>query len=130
MKKSVVSYLPSALAVAALLTVGSASALNVKADNFQQAESPWDMAFLKDGTMFFTEKCKGLSVRTPNGDVKKLLGVVDQADSLRLRTICSVMDKQAFRVLRLIPTSIQTVMFTSTPAHVVRTAPTAVTTTS
>ena len=75
MKKSVVSYLPTALAVAALLTVGSASALNVKADNFQQAESPWDMAFLKDGTMFFTEKCKGLSVRTPNGDVKKLLGV-------------------------------------------------------
>ena len=75
MKKSVVSYLPTALAVAALLTVGSASAVTVKADNFQQAESPWDMAFLKDGTMFFTEKCKGLSVRTPNGDVKKLLGV-------------------------------------------------------
>ena len=75
MKKSVVSYLPTALAVAALLTVGSVSAMTVKADNFQQAESPWDMAFLKDGTMFFTEKCKGLSVRTPNGDVKKLLGV-------------------------------------------------------
>jgi len=75
MKKSVVSYLPTALAVATLLTVGSASAMTVKADNFQQAESPWDMAFLKDGTMFFTEKCKGLSVRTPNGDVKKLLGV-------------------------------------------------------
>ena len=75
MKKSVVSYLPTALAVAALLTVGSASAVTVKADNFQQAESPWDMAFLNDGTMFFTEKCKGLSVRTPNGDVKKLLGV-------------------------------------------------------
>jgi glucose/arabinose dehydrogenase len=75
MKKSVVSYLPTALAVAALLTVGSASAMTVKADNFQQAESPWDMAFLKDGTMFFTEKCKGLSVRAPNGDVKKLLGV-------------------------------------------------------
>jgi glucose/arabinose dehydrogenase len=75
MKKSVVSYLPTALAVAALLTVGSASAMTVKADNFQQAESPWDMAFLKDGTMFFTEKCKGLSVRSPNGDVKKLLGV-------------------------------------------------------
>ena len=27
-------------------------------------DSPWDMSFLKDGTMFFTEKCKGLSVRT------------------------------------------------------------------
>lgn len=62
-------------AVAGLLSVGTAAALNVKADNFQQAESPWDMAFLKDGTMFFTEKCKGLSVRAPNGDVKKLLGV-------------------------------------------------------
>eukprot|EP00952_Eustigmatos_sp_NYUAD-ZCMA_P000302 906-Eustigmatos_ZCMA.PRE.1 len=22
-------------------------------------ESPWDMAFLPDGTMFFTEKCHG-----------------------------------------------------------------------
>ena len=62
-------------AVAGLLSVGTASAMAVKADNFQQAESPWDMAFLKDGTMFFTEKCKGLSVRSPNGDVKKLLGV-------------------------------------------------------
>jgi aldose sugar dehydrogenase len=62
-------------AVAGLLSVGTAAAMAVKADNFQQAESPWDMAFLKDGTMFFTEKCKGLSVRAPNGDVKKLLGV-------------------------------------------------------
>ena len=30
-------------------------------------ENPWDMAFLSDGTMFFTEKCKGLSVRTRDG---------------------------------------------------------------
>jgi glucose/arabinose dehydrogenase len=36
---------------------------------------PWDMAFLPDGTMFFTEKCKGLSVRLPSGDVNKLLGI-------------------------------------------------------
>ncbi|MBM3336184.1 MAG: PQQ-dependent sugar dehydrogenase [Betaproteobacteria bacterium] len=33
------------------------------------------MAFLPNGTMFFTEKCKGLSVRLPSGDVNKLLGV-------------------------------------------------------
>ena len=33
------------------------------------------MAFLPDGTMFFTEKCKGLSVRMPSGDVNKLLGM-------------------------------------------------------
>ena len=38
-------------------------------------ENPWDMAFLPDGTMFFTEKCKGLSVRMPSGDVNKLLGM-------------------------------------------------------
>jgi glucose/arabinose dehydrogenase len=35
-------------------------------------ENPWDTAFLNDGTMFFTEKCKGLSVKTKSG-VKHLL---------------------------------------------------------
>ena len=39
-------------------------------------EGPWDMAFLDDGTMFFTEKCRGLSVRLPSGEVKSLLGMV------------------------------------------------------
>jgi aldose sugar dehydrogenase len=38
-------------------------------------ELPWDMAFLKNGTMFFTEKCKGLSVRMPNGTINKLHGL-------------------------------------------------------
>lgn len=37
--------------------------------------SPWDMAFLPDGTMFFTERCQGLSVRTSDGTVNKLFGV-------------------------------------------------------
>lgn len=36
---------------------------------------PWDMAFLPDGTMFYTEKCTGLSVRMPSGDVNALLGM-------------------------------------------------------
>ena len=40
-------------------------------------ESPWDMAFLPNGTMFFTEKCHGLSVRQPSGAVTKLLGMKD-----------------------------------------------------
>ena len=40
-------------------------------------DGPWDMAFLPDGTMFFTEKCLGLSVRLPNGSVVKLLGMKD-----------------------------------------------------
>ncbi len=39
--------------------------------------NPWDMAFLPDGTMYFTEKCKGLSVRTPSGAVTRLLGMKD-----------------------------------------------------
>ena len=39
--------------------------------------NPWDMAFLPDGTMFFTEKCTGLSVRQPSGTVTKLLGMKD-----------------------------------------------------
>ncbi len=74
MKKSVVSLSLTALATAAVFAAAPASALTVKADNFQQAESPWDMAFLPDGTMFYTEKCKGLSVRTASGGVNRLLG--------------------------------------------------------
>ncbi len=40
-------------------------------------DNPWDMAFLPDGTMFFTEKCRGLSVRLPSGDINPLLGMQD-----------------------------------------------------
>lgn len=36
---------------------------------------PWDIAFTPDGrTMFFTEKCKGLSVRQASGAVVRLFG--------------------------------------------------------
>jgi len=51
-------------------------------------ESPWDMAFLPDGTMFYTEKCKGLSVRTSSGDINAIYGMKgskgfsDSADDL------------------------------------------------
>jgi aldose sugar dehydrogenase len=37
----------------------------------------WDMAFLPNGTMFFTERCRGLSVRLPSGTVNALLGMKD-----------------------------------------------------
>lgn len=40
-------------------------------------DNPWDMAFLPDGTMFFTEKCRGLSVKLPSGDVNQILGMTD-----------------------------------------------------
>ncbi|MEM1361603.1 MAG: PQQ-dependent sugar dehydrogenase [Pseudomonadota bacterium] len=46
----------------------------------QDLDSPWDMAFLDDGTMFFTEKCDGLSVRMPDGTVNPLLGMSDTDD--------------------------------------------------
>lgn len=41
--------------------------------------SPWDMAFLPDGTMFFTEKCRGLSVRQTSGNVVRLFGTAGSA---------------------------------------------------
>lgn len=43
-------------------------------------ENPWDVAFLNDGTMFYTEKCQGLSVRDADGDVNHLLGMKDSED--------------------------------------------------
>ncbi|MFZ5796823.1 MAG: PQQ-dependent sugar dehydrogenase [Thermodesulfobacteriota bacterium] len=35
---------------------------------------PWDLAFAPDGAMLFTEKCRGLSVRTADGTVRLLFG--------------------------------------------------------
>jgi len=42
-----------------------------------ELDNPWDMAFLPNGTIFFTEKCRGLSVRLPSGKVNPLLGMKD-----------------------------------------------------
>ena len=43
------------------------------------------MAFLPDGTMFYTEKCKGLSVRTTDGTVHALYGMKDSYRLCRQR---------------------------------------------
>ncbi len=40
---------------------------------------PWDLAFAPDGAMLFTEKCRGLSVRTSNGTVRRLFGTAGAA---------------------------------------------------
>ncbi|UOF02199.1 PQQ-dependent sugar dehydrogenase [Bdellovibrio reynosensis] len=45
-----------------------------RTDFMRDLDDPWDMAFTLDSTMFFTEKCRGLSVRTPDGKVTKLFG--------------------------------------------------------
>ncbi len=36
--------------------------------------SPWDIAVTSDGTLFFTERCRGLSVRHTDGSVTRLFG--------------------------------------------------------
>ena len=70
------------VAVASAILMSSPLALQAKAPVISQTvvldglESPWDLAFLPDGTMFFTEKCKGLSVQLPDGEVNSLLGMV------------------------------------------------------
>ncbi len=40
---------------------------------------PWDLAFAPDGAMFFTEKCRGLSVRRADGTVHRLFGTAGAA---------------------------------------------------
>ena len=37
-------------------------------------QNPWDLAFTPDGTMLFTEKCRGLSARLANGTTVRLFG--------------------------------------------------------
>ena len=40
----------------------------------QGLSSPWDIALSADGSLFFTERCRGLSVRHPGGTVTRLFG--------------------------------------------------------
>ena len=76
-RRSPWSLLPTSLAVVigTVVSTIAAAQVTVKVEDFQKTEAPWDMAFLPDGSMFFTEKCKGLSVRLPSGKVNALLGV-------------------------------------------------------
>ena len=75
----------SLLAGAAILTACASGPQQTEAPTLaattvlSKLSNPWDMAFLPDGTMFFTEKCKGLSVRTAAGPVNRLLGMKDAA---------------------------------------------------
>ncbi len=79
MHRRVIMLLPAAL----LATAGSANLASAEAPVLAHTavltglENPWDMAFLPDGTMFFTEKCRGLSVRSASGTVTPLLGMKD-----------------------------------------------------
>lgn len=46
----------------------------VRTDFMTGLSSPWDLAFAEDGLMFFTEKCRGLSVRRADQSVMHLFG--------------------------------------------------------
>ncbi len=41
--------------------------------------SPWDLAFTANGTMFYTERCAGVSVRFADGSVTRLFGTSGSA---------------------------------------------------
>jgi glucose/arabinose dehydrogenase len=45
----------------------------------QGLSSPWDLAIAADGSIFFTEKCRGLSVRRPDGTTARLFGTAGSA---------------------------------------------------
>lgn len=84
MNRLLIAALPCALAACATpsgVTTSTGTPPTVPALSHtvvvSKLDSPWDMAFLPNGTMFFTEKCLGLSVRQPSGAVVKLLGMKD-----------------------------------------------------
>ena len=45
-----------------------------RTDFVTSLNEPWDLAFTADNYMFFTEKCRGLSVRRPDGTIARLFG--------------------------------------------------------
>jgi glucose/arabinose dehydrogenase len=45
----------------------------------QGLNEPWDVAVSSDGSLFFTEKCRGLSVRHADGTVTRLFGTSGSA---------------------------------------------------
>lgn len=49
----------------------------IKADFMTGLNAPWDLAFSKDGTLFYTEKCAGLSVRRADETTLRLFGTND-----------------------------------------------------
>ncbi|MFN4057462.1 MAG: hypothetical protein ACK4HW_04680 [Roseinatronobacter sp.] len=65
------TLLASAAALGLLAGAATASAPELTYETIMSdLDNPWDLAFLPDGTMFFSEKCRGLSVRMPDGEVK------------------------------------------------------------
>ena len=68
------------LALLVLSTAGAARATEASELRVRRTvllsglQNPWDLALAPDGALFFTEKCRGLSVRTGDGAVRHLFG--------------------------------------------------------
>ena len=83
MNRLLLAALPCALAACATPPTGTSAAPQAAVPVLSHTvvlsklDSPWDMAFVPSGMMFFTEKCSGLSVRQADGTVVKLLGMKD-----------------------------------------------------
>ncbi|WP_221885563.1 PQQ-dependent sugar dehydrogenase [Vreelandella populi] len=72
-------YLPAFIASAVIIGLSAIATANEPELSQPEVliglENPWDMAFLHNGTMFYTERCRGLSVRLPGDEVEHLLGM-------------------------------------------------------
>jgi len=82
--KPISTTLLSGLIMVAVVCAGGLFGSSVRADDggprlsrtvfLSGLSGPWDLAFAPDGTMFYTEKCKGLSVRKTDGTIRHLFG--------------------------------------------------------
>jgi len=76
-KKTLIASVASALVMGGTVAVAAGMDVPIiKATPVLEGlDKPWDMTVRADGTMFFTEKCKGLSMRSPNGQVTNIYGM-------------------------------------------------------
>ena len=76
-KQSLVASVASALVIGGSVAVAAGMDVPVikVTPVLEGLDKPWDMNVRPDGTMFFTEKCKGLSMRSPDGKVTNIYGM-------------------------------------------------------
>jgi glucose/arabinose dehydrogenase len=76
-KKSLIASVASALLLggSAVMAAGMDVPMIKATPILEGLDKPWDMNVRPDGTMFFTEICKGLSMRSPDGKVTNIYGM-------------------------------------------------------
>lgn len=76
-KKSLIASVASTLLLggSAVMAAGMDVPMIKATPILEGLDKPWDMNVRPDGTMFFTEICKGLSMRSPDGKVTNIYGM-------------------------------------------------------